>query len=265
MKSQELSISKIKELLSYDPDTGIFKWRVQSGRSAAGVVAGCVIRHGFIQINVLGRVIKANRLAWAFIHGEWPDNKIWHIDGNNGNNAATNLSKLENIVEGEITQDRLKFLLNYNSDTGVFTWARRTSTRVNIGDEANNRDEDGYIRIRVDSVCYRAHRLAWLWVYGVLPNKENDLDHINGIVDDNRISNLREVTHLVNLQNQRKAHKRSKSKVLGCSPIAKYPGKYRVRLSIDGRVKWIGVFDSLDEAEKAHLEAKRKYHPGCTI
>lgn len=262
---QELSIAEIKELMDYDPETGVFTWARQSGRAKKGDVAGCTIRHGFVQINIKGNIIKANRLAWALTHGEWPDNKLWHIDGDNGNNAIGNLSKLENKAEGAITQDRLKHLLNYNPDTGVFMWARRTSNRVAVGDVADNKDDDGYIRIRVDGINYRSHRLAWLYVYGELPDDKNDIDHINGVVDDNRIANLREVTHEINLQNQRRAHKRSKSMVLGCSPTPKDPTRYRVRLSVGGVVKWLGVFDSLEEAEKAHLEAKRKYHPGCTI
>ena len=76
-----------------------------------------------------------------------------------------------------ITQSRLKSLLTYDADTGEFCWAVSTSNRTPVGSVANCRDKNGYVVIRVDKKLYKAHRLAWLYEYGVWPTK--NIDHIN--------------------------------------------------------------------------------------
>lgn len=91
-----------------------------------------------------------------------------------------------------ITQNTLKELFDYNPDTGLFTWKVAKARRIKAGDVAGNLNNTGYIHIRVDGKNYQAHRLAWLYTHGKFP--DNCIDHINGIKDDNRISNLRDVT-----------------------------------------------------------------------
>jgi hypothetical protein len=91
----------------------------------------------------------------------------------------------------DLTQARLKELLDYNPDTGIFT--RKVSRPgFRVGDVAGSLTERGYIKIGIDGKNYSAHRLAWLYVHGKSP--DNCIDHINGVRDDNRISNLRDVT-----------------------------------------------------------------------
>ena len=92
----------------------------------------------------------------------------------------------------ELTQERLKELLHYDPETGVFTWKVQTSNRVHVGDAAGATEPNGYRRIRVDSGNYRAHRLAWLYVHGKFP--EGKLDHHDRDKRNNRISNLRPAT-----------------------------------------------------------------------
>lgn len=101
-----------------------------------------------------------------------------------------------------LTQDRLKELMRYDEETGILTRRVSTSSNARAGDIAGSKDKDGYLVIRIDKKLYRAHRLAFLYVYGRFP--EEFTDHINGIRDDNRISNLREVTRQENMQNQKK-------------------------------------------------------------
>ena len=89
-----------------------------------------------------------------------------------------------------ITQEELKELLDYNPETGLFTW--------NVYNNIKNKTtagtfNDGYIQIKIKQKIYQAHRLAWLYVYGEWP--KGQIDHINGIRDDNRIENLRDVTN----------------------------------------------------------------------
>lgn len=76
-----------------------------------------------------------------------------------------------------ITAERLRELLEYDEDTGVFKRKARTSNRISIGDIAGSSDAKGYVCIRVGGKTYKAHRLAWLYVYGEWPTGE--IDHIN--------------------------------------------------------------------------------------
>ena len=99
-----------------------------------------------------------------------------------------------------ITQEELKNLFNYNLETGVFT--RKIATgrynRFPIGSIAGAKHSQGYLVIVINGKTYRNHRLAWLYVYGIFPK---EIDHINGIKDDNRINNLRECNRSQNVMN----------------------------------------------------------------
>ena len=95
-----------------------------------------------------------------------------------------------------LTQKRLKELLHYDPETGVFTWLYGCYR----GKVAGGLDQEGYRTIRISKKEYRAHRLAFLYVEGYLP--EYQVDHKNGNRDDNRWSNLRHVTQACNNQNR---------------------------------------------------------------
>nr|UVX44468.1 MAG: zinc-binding loop region of homing endonuclease [Bacteriophage sp.] len=71
------------------------------------------------------------------------------------------------LKEEKLTQDRLKELLHYNHDTGIFTWVQRASKSVRVGNSAGSKNKSGYIDIRIDKSLHKAHRLAWLYIYGV--------------------------------------------------------------------------------------------------
>ena len=117
-------------------------------------------------------------------------------------------------MNDKVTYEYVSKVLNYNKETGVFTWKKTTGRRAKIGDRAGCRTT-GYEFIGINKKLYPAHRLAWLMTYGDWPKEF--IDHINGDPSDNRIANLREVTFSENLQNQRRAQKRSKSGLLGVS------------------------------------------------
>ena len=113
-----------------------------------------------------------------------------------------------------ITQERLKEVLKYNSETGEFT--RKIAKGGKI------KDSSGYILISVDGEKYYAHRLAWLYMYGEFP--KNSIDHINKIKDDNHLYNLRDVTSIENQRN-RFLNINNKSGFLGVSwykPLSKW-------------------------------------------
>lgn len=98
-----------------------------------------------------------------------------------------------------VTRERVLELLDYDPETGIFTWKVSTNNRVKAGSRAGAINSWEYRQIKVDDRLYKAHRLAWLIVYGMWPRYQ--IDHINGVRDDNRIVNLREATNAENLRN----------------------------------------------------------------
>ena len=152
-------------------------------------------------------------------------------------------------MNSKLTQDRLRSLLSYNSDTGIFIW-------ISSGKRAGWDDGAGYRKIKINGRCYRSHRLAWLYVYGEWP--ELDIDHIDGDRSNNRISNLRCATRSENGQN-RKINKNSTSGMTGVSWHIK-TAKWRAYITVMGNKVFLGYFDDLQSAKYAYLKAKSKLH-----
>ena len=87
-----LTQEELKKLLHYNPDTGVFTWRVSRGRNKAGNVAGHVSKNsGYVEIRLGKKLFKAHRLAWLYMTGEWPREGIDHINGVKDNNRWVNL------------------------------------------------------------------------------------------------------------------------------------------------------------------------------
>ena len=163
----------------------------------------------------------------------------------------------------DLSQERLKELLHYDPNTGVFAWAKERRG-VTVGKIANNcSPTTGYIRIRVDGFLYNAHRLAWLYMSGSLPDKE--IDHRNGIRADNRWKNLRNGTHGLNQQNRRRVNKNNLSGGLLGVTRPKNGIRFQVKITVGGKQQYIGSFPTAEIAHVAYLKAKRELHPGCTI
>jgi len=159
-----------------------------------------------------------------------------------------------------ITQERLRELVRYCPETGEFTHLESRGS-VKAGTKASCPSK-GYIVIRLDTVLYPAHRLAWLYVHGYFPN--GDTDHIDGNKSNNRISNLRDVNRSTNLQNQKRASSRNKSSgLLGVNKRAN--GTFRAYIQVNGKNVSLGTFKDAYQAHEAYLSAKRIHHKGCTI
>jgi HNH endonuclease len=109
---------------------------------------------------------------------------------------------------------------------------------------------------------YKAHRLAWLITRGSWPIDQ--LDHINGIRDDNRLANLREASNLLNQQNQRLPRSNNKSGYLGVSWCSSRES-FEARIRSQGKRLFLGYFSVADEAHAAYLQAKRLLHAGNTL
>lgn len=140
----------------------------------------------------------------------------------------------------------------YDPESGGL-FSKRYGTRY------SSRDRDGYIRIRIDGKCIGAHRLAWACFYGQSPNGE--VDHINGIRDDNRISNLRVVTRSENMQNA-KTPRTNSSGFHGVS-WCKSTSRWTAQIWINRKRYRLGSFHSPELAHEAYLNAKYKLHKLC--
>lgn len=158
-----------------------------------------------------------------------------------------------------LTQQRLKELLNYNPETGVFTWKIAPCAWKKAGSIAGCVDQR-YFKIRIQYKGYLAHRLAWLYMTGQWPT--NHIDHKDGDGFNNRFCNLRDVTKSGNLQNQRKARKDNTTGFLG---VAHCNGQWQARIWVENRLLYLGKFSTPESAHEAYLIAKRKYHDTCTI
>src|SRR3989304_2031824 len=89
---------------------------------------------------------------------------------------------------GPITQSALKQIIHYDPDTGVFTWIVNRGRKAKSGYLAGVISDLGYRRIQISGRKHYAGRLAWLYMTGSQP--VNEIDHINGVRDDDRFSNL---------------------------------------------------------------------------
>jgi hypothetical protein len=157
-----------------------------------------------------------------------------------------------------IKSDRLRLLCSYDPVNGGLLW---TSNRQKVvwGSRVGTLRKDGYRQVRIDGGQYREHRLVWLWHHGDVPEQ---LDHINGVRDDNRIENLRPCNHSQNQYNTG-PHSDNTSGYRGvCFDKGKNRWKARMMVTIDGvsTRHVIGMFNDPDEAAVAYnLEALRLF------
>lgn len=170
-----------------------------------------------------------------------------------------------------ITQSDLKELLQYDSKIGVFTWKKRSSNHFNkesISKAWNARYSDkkaghkhslhGYLIISLKGNLYRAHRLAWLYVFGDMPEY---IDHIDGNKLNNRISNLRPVTLSENQQNRR-IGKNTNNGIFGVRFDSRFD-RYYARITVNSREIYLGCFLDFFSACCARKSAEKtlNFHP----
>lgn len=151
--------------------------------------------------------------------------------------------------------DLIKEAFSYSPDTGAL---------YRNGRIAGGRSTGGYLRVQFMSKTFSVHRIAWLLVTGAWPAGE--IDHINGVRTDNRLSNLRDVSRSINAQNKGSAlRSNSTSDCLGVNRHVSYGRRFRAQIWRDGKNHHIGYFDTAEAAHEAYLSAKFECHPGFVL
>jgi len=162
------------------------------------------------------------------------------------------------------TVEELRRRFNYDPETGIVTYAVELSDyKVHKGMVVGHRSGNGYLNVRINGLAYRLHRVVWALVHGQWPSSQ--VDHINGNRLDNRLANLRDVSHGVNQQNRRSAARSNSSGLLGVQRANSKTNPFTARIRVDGKSFSLGAFPTPEEAHAAYLKAKRQLHEGCTI
>lgn len=134
---------------------------------------------------------------------------------------------------------------------GIMYWSDDFSPRARRGFPAGSYDANGYLCVKLSGKSYKMHRLIFLLHHGFLPEI---VDHINGCKSDNRIENLREASTSLNNANKFKAQTNNKLGILGVVRHKK-TGKFQATFA----KKYLGLFNSADEASNAVESAREKF------
>lgn len=173
--------------------------------------------------------------------------------------------KKSNLSQSDVTR-----ILDYDPESGVLLWKTRplssfpsekdghTWNSRYAGKQAGHIGSNGYRIIGIGPQKWLAHRLAWLIIHGVLPN---EIDHIDGNRDNNRITNFRDTTRAQNLKNQKRKIN-NKSGVTGVC-WNKTRKRWTAQIRVDYIFKALGAFDTIEAAITARHAAEKLYgfHP----
>jgi hypothetical protein len=151
-----------------------------------------------------------------------------------------------------MTKDEADRLFLYDPITGAMHWKENMSRRVRAGSKAGTKNHHGYKVIFLNKKNYSVHRIAWLITHGKFP--AHQIDHINGVRDDNRIENLRDVNQAENGKNQ-KLKSNNKSGICGVS-WSSQNSKWTAKIRVSGKYINLGYFNEISEAAQARALAE---------
>lgn len=176
----------------------------------------------------------------------------------------------------ELTQEIVRELLDYDPETGVLTWKDRAPHHFPIGNHSQEhrarqwnatwagkpaftaKNGKGHLQGAISGKFTKAHRIIWFYMTGEWPEQ---IDHENGNPSDNRWENLRNVNNQTNQQNVSRRHDNSS----GTTGVHwhKRDECWTATICVDGKNKWLGRFDSKDQAVASRLKANGTfgYHP----
>lgn len=150
------------------------------------------------------------------------------------------------------TVERLREALDYDPLTGRLTWKVRVARPARVGAEAGTTDPRGYRQVQLDGCQVLAHIVIWALVTGEWP--DFDLDHRDLNRANNRWVNLRPATGSQNAANT----KRLRSNTTGFKGTTFAVGKYQASITVEGKYRYLGRFESAEEAHAAYARAAQE-------
>lgn len=245
---------KLKTLINYDASSGAITLLVKtSNRQQVGEEL-----HTKPYINLYGKSYGTLKLLAIYLYNS-PTTKLITLDGSSCYRLA-NLFVVGSLTGKPLTQEILKTFLSYDKDTGIFKWISRYLPNTPIGQTAGNIQgtlpDAGYVQISLLGKIYPAHRLAWLYTYGIFPDKQ--LDHKDHNRTNNAIDNLREVTQHVNMKNKSMYY----TNTSGYAGVELHGKNWKARIGVNGTKVLLGVFNTYEEAVAARKAGEKllSYH-----
>lgn len=165
------------------------------------------------------------------------------------------------MAKNDVSVEVLRSNFFYDECSGVLRWI--APVKPNGKPQSTVRNNGGYQRVNVLGASRLVHRMCWIIAYGDIADGMT-IDHINGDRLDNRLCNLRLASVAQNNQNIRVARAHSKIGIPGVSQ-GRGCKNFRARIKIGDKQVALGTFKTKEEAGAAFLEAKRKFHPMCTV
>ncbi len=162
-----------------------------------------------------------------------------------------------------VAHEELKAMLAYDPATGDFVWKSRDDVPTwwntkYAGNRAGSTDAYGYVVLRINARTFKAHRIAWFYVTGAMPDPNIEIDHINGDRRDNSIANLRLADDLQNAANAC-VRRDNSSGVKGVSWHRRIH-KWQAQINECGRRTSLGYFDNILAAQRAYQERAQIIH-----
>jgi hypothetical protein len=156
----------------------------------------------------------------------------------------------------KLNAERLRELLHYDPETGVFTWSNKTRRSDFLGRTAGSITKGGYVEIGIDNVSYYAHQLAWLYMTGGWP--ADLIDHEDTRRNNNVWLNLRIASYSQNGANSKlRADNKSGRKGVYWHRAAR---KWAASIKHNQRITHLGLFETVPEAAEAYEIAARDLH-----
>lgn len=143
-------LSELKEVLSYDQKTGVFKWRKRiTGQISAGSPAGYVDQSGYVVITYKKKRYKAHRLAWLFVNGRFPSKLIDH------RNSIRRDNRYENLREADYFQNAQNSAVQKNSNSKIkgVCWAAHAKKWMAYVNSNGSRNHLGYFSNKDEAVA----------------------------------------------------------------------------------------------------------------
>jgi hypothetical protein len=155
--------------------------------------------------------------------------------------------------EASLFHERILEVLEYNQETGAFTWKVSPMGRIKIGQQAGSINTNGHRQIRIDGMYFLAHRLVWFYVKKVWPSEE--IDHIDLDKDNNSFRNLREANRSENCRNRS-----PNTNTSGYKGVIWHRGQWQAQIKHQGKCLHLGGFDDPATAHEAYKAASKELH-----